>query len=112
MSDQGERYQISDGLNCFSSGRRSSNSPESRQLEVKVKIGKEQQGEGIYKLSPGLKRGKVLIVNFKEFESPDYETREGSQRDIENLDSLFFQMGKLYFLYHFFKPKKIILTYT
>ena len=59
---------MSDGFNCFSSGRRS-NSPESPQSEVKVKIGKEHQGEGIYKLSPGLKRGKVLIVNFKEFES-------------------------------------------
>ena len=100
MSDQGESYQRSDGFNCFSSGRRS-NSPESPRLEVKVKIGKEKQGEGIYKLSPGLKRGKVLIVNFKEFESPKFETREGSQRDVENLDSLFNQMGKVFILLFF-----------
>ena len=92
---------MSDGFNCFSSGRRS-NSPESPQSEVKVKIGKEHQGEGIYKLSPGLKRGKVLIVNFKEFESPEFKTREGSQRDVENLDSLFLQMGKIFFFIFFF----------
>ena len=93
---------MSDGFNCFSSGRRSS-SPESPRLQVKVKIGKEQQGEGIYKLSPGLKRGKVLIVNFKEFDSPDFETREGSQRDVENLDSLFRQMGNVFFFDLFVK---------
>ena len=62
-------------------------------LDISVKIGTEQfQGDGIYTLSPGLKRGKVLIVNFYEFESK--ETREGSQRDVENLDSLFEQIGK------------------
>ena len=64
-------------------------------MEINVKIGKEQfQGDGIYKLSRGLKRGKALIINFKEFESSDFETREGSQRDVDNLDSLFSQMGK------------------
>ena len=94
MSDQGE----SDGFNCFSSGRRS-NSPESPGLEVKVKIGKKAfQGDEIYKLSPGLKRGKVLIVNFKHYESTEFKTREGSQRDVENLDSLFSQLGKVFIL--------------
>ena len=82
MSDPGESYQMSDGFNCFSSRRRSS-SPKSLQFEVKVKIGEELQGKRIYKLSPGLKRGKVLIVNFKEFESPDFKTRKGSQRDVK-----------------------------
>ena len=95
MSDQGERYERGDGFNCFSSGNRRSNSPEIERLEISVKIGTEQfQGDGIYTLSPGLKRGKVLIVNFNEFESSDYKTREGSQIDVENLDSLFEQMGK------------------
>ena len=95
MSDQGERYERGDGFNCFSSGNRRSNSPEIERLEISVKIGTEQfQGDGIYSLSPGLKRGKVLIVNFNEFESSDFKTREGSQRDVENLDSLFEQMGK------------------
>ena len=93
MSDQGERYERGDGFNCFSSGNRRSNSPEIERLDISVKIGTEQfQGDGIYTLSPGLKRGKVLIVNFYEFESK--ETREGSQRDVENLDSLFEQIGK------------------
>ena len=108
MSDQGESYQRSDGFNCFSSGRRS-NLPESPRLEVKVKTGKEHQGEGIYKLSPGLKRGKALIVNFKEFESPVFKTREGSQRDVENLDSLFFQMGEVFFFYLFLNNQKYLV---
>ena len=94
MSDQGECYGMSDGFNCFGSRKRS-NLPETRRLKINVKIGKDKfQGDGIYTLSPGLKRGKVLIVNFKEFESPEFNNREGSQRDVENLDSLFSQMGK------------------
>ena len=85
---------MSDGFNCFGTGK-GSNSPETKRLEINVKTGKNKiQGDGIYKLSPGLKRGKVLIVNFKDFESPDFKTREGSQRDVENLKSLFSQMGK------------------
>ena len=84
---------MSDGLNCFGS-RSKRDSPEARRLEINVKVGSEIQGPGIYRLSPGLRRGKVLIVNFEEFESEDYRKREGSQRDVENLDALFAQMGE------------------
>ena len=62
---------------------------------VKVTTGTEVfQGPDIYELSPGLCRGQMLIVNFEEFDNKDHE-RVGSQKDVENLFSLFDQIGIL-----------------
>ena len=72
---------MNDGLYCFSS----------------MKIGKKQiQGHRIYALSPGLKRGKALILNFRVFESKDISIRKGSEKDVENLDYLFSKMGRVF----------------
>ena len=98
MSDQGECYGMNDGLfNCFGIGN-ISNSPENKYTDINVILGAEIQGHGIYRLSPGRMRGKVLIVNFEEFDSEDFGNREGSQKDVENLKSLFSQMGIISYL--------------
>ena len=61
--------------------------------EIRVIHGTEEfHGPEIYKLTPGLSRGKMMIVNFKEFADKDYD-RVGSEKDTENLTSLFHQIG-------------------
>ena len=110
MSDKGECYGLNDGLfNCFGLGNRS-NLPETQQTEINVLFGTEIQGPGIYRLSPGLMRGKALIVNFEEFASEDYGKREGSQKDVENLHSLFKQMGIIIAIYFnfLFRNQKLL----
>ena len=69
--------------------------PNSGIRKVKVTIGNEVfKGEDIYPLSPGTFRGNVIIVNFNEFpENPEYQTRVGSQKDMEDLKELFSQTG-------------------
>ena len=60
---------------------------------MKVILGLEvYQGPVIYKPSPGLCRGKMMIVNFEEFIDKDHQ-RVGSHKDVENLSSLFDQIG-------------------
>ena len=62
---------------------------------VKVIPGtKEYQDKGTYKLRPGLKRGKAMIVNFETFEGTGYERREGSDKDVLNMDALLCKLGK------------------
>ena len=64
-------------------------------FEVKVIPGtKEYQDKKTYKLSPGFRRGKAMIINFETFEGTDYDPREGSQKDVVNLRALFSQLGK------------------
>ena len=61
---------------------------------VKVIPGtKEYQDKGTYKLRPGLKRGKAMIVNFETFEGTGYERREGSEIDVLNMHALLCQLG-------------------
>ena len=63
--------------------------------EVKVIKGtKEYQDKGTYKLSPGLRRGKAMIINFDTFEGTDYAPREGSQKDVSTMRALLSQLGK------------------
>ena len=66
-----------------------------RDLVVKVIPGtKFIQGEDIYKLRDGWRRGLALIVNNENFsDSIQYPTRHGSRRDVQNVSSLFSQMG-------------------
>ena len=87
-------------INCASSGERDNSddspSPEIQyKSEVTVTPGTQEfQGHGIYPLSPGLYRGKALIVNFEEFVNGEkFPKMNGSQRDVDNLDSLLDQMG-------------------
>ena len=62
-------------------------------IDVKVIQGTEVfHGPDIYELSPGLCRGKMMIVNFEEFIDKDHQ-RVGSHKDVENLSSLFDQIG-------------------
>ena len=64
-------------------------------LEVQVIKGtKEYQDKGTYKLSPGLRRGKAMIINFDTFEGTDYAPREGSQKDVSTMRALLSQLGK------------------
>ena len=64
-------------------------------VEVKVIPGtKEYQEKGTYKLSPGHRRGKTMIINFETFEGTGYDPREGSRKDVLNLHALFSQLGK------------------
>ena len=73
-------------MSCFGLG--------SLEEKVRVILGtKEFQGPDIYKLKPGLSRGKMMIVNFDEFEDRVHQ-REGSRKDAENLTSLFHQIGE------------------
>ena len=63
-------------------------------LEVQViKGNKEYQDKGTYKLSPGIRRGKAMIINFETFKGTDYKTREGSQKDVLNMRALLSQLG-------------------
>ena len=52
------------------------------------------QGEAIYPLRGGYRRGLALVVNNENFSDPQvYSTRRGSSRDVENITSLLSQMG-------------------
>ena len=59
-----------------------------------IKGTKEYQDKGTYKLSPGLRRGKAMIINFDTFEGTDYAPREGSQKDVSTMRTLLSQLGK------------------
>ena len=62
-------------------------------IDVKVILGTEVfKGPDIYELSPGLCRGQMMIVNFEEFIDKNHQ-RVGSHKDVENLSSLFYQIG-------------------
>ena len=64
-------------------------------FDVEVIPGKKVfHGPDIYELSPGLSRGKMMIVNFNEFVHRAHD-RVGSQKDTENLTSLFHQIGEI-----------------
>ena len=64
-------------------------------FEVKVIPGtKEYQDKKTYKLSPGFRRGKAMIINFETFKGTEYDSREGSHKDVINLRALFSQLGK------------------
>lgn len=59
------------------------------------KSGSLKEGEEIYPLSKGLKRGKLLVANFEHFTGPHkYGERKGSDFDVENLKNVFSQIGK------------------
>ena len=80
-------------LNIKSSSSNANSMGES--VEVKVIPGtKEYQEKGTYKLSPGHRRGKTMIINFETFEGTGYDPREGSRKDVLNLHALFSQLGK------------------
>ena len=51
------------------------------------------QGEDIYPLAGGVRRGLALVVNNETFSEPQYETRHGARRDVQNVTSLLSQMG-------------------
>ena len=87
----------SDG--CFPSSCKNRKKPrgggEVQHLSVKViPSTKLIQGEAIYKLRGGCRRGLALVVNNENFSDPRiYSTRRGSKRDVENITSLLSQMG-------------------
>ena len=84
---------------CFPSSFNKTTKPrtdgEARHLSVEViPSAKLIQGEAIYQLRGGFKRGLALVVNNENFSEPLlYPTRRGSKRDVENIRSLLTQMG-------------------
>ena len=87
------RETASDG--CFPFITKREAKVKDRDLDVKVIPAKKvMQGEGIYRLRGGRRRGLALIVNNIQFSEPElYETRHGARRDAENMSSLLTQMG-------------------
>ena len=87
----------SDG--CFPSSSKKRNKAradvEAQHLSVKViPSSKLLQGDSIYPLRGGCRRGLALVVNNENFSDPGlYSTRLGSKRDVENITSLLSQMG-------------------
>ena len=51
------------------------------------------EGEDVYPLRKGLKRGKMLIANFREFPGTKWNTRKGSEFDVASMKRLFSQIG-------------------
>ena len=65
-----------------------------RSLCIKVKPALSVfKGDNIYHMESGDKRGRVLLINFELFSEPEYKTRSGTQVDVDNLTSLFDQIG-------------------
>lgn len=88
----------SDG--CLPSSFRKRNKPgggdgEGQHLSVKViPSTKLIQGQDIYPLRGGYRRGLALVVNNENFSDPQlYSPRRGSKKDVENIRSLLSQMG-------------------
>ena len=60
-----------------------------------VKSTTQNQGPKIYPLSKGCKRGRMLVVNFKHFNNINFDTRKGSEVDVDSLEEVFSKLGKL-----------------
>ena len=62
---------------------------------IHVRKGQEIfRGPRIYPVGKGSRRGKLLLANFKSFpKESQFGTRDGSERDVENLKELFSQIG-------------------
>ncbi len=57
-------------------------------------------------------RGRALIINNKTFLNPDeFETRDGSEVDVENLEQLFHLLGFMVHLRTYILPSVYPITY-